>query len=49
MNDFISIAIFLILMGLLLTGFGIIAEIGIYTYHLKENKSPYMVRSVTLP
>ena len=35
---------FLMLIGAVFLSFGIIAEIGVYNYFLKDNKSPYSIR-----
>jgi glycosyltransferase involved in cell wall biosynthesis len=39
-------SIFLILIGALFLSFGVIAEIGVYNYFLKGNKSPYTIREL---
>jgi glycosyltransferase involved in cell wall biosynthesis len=39
-------SIFIMIMGLLLVSFGLIAEIGIYNYYARGNHSPYSVRRI---
>ncbi len=39
-------SVFLMLIGTIFISFGIIAEIGVYNYFLKGNKSPYSIREL---
>ena len=39
-------SVFLMLIGAIFLSFGIIAEIGVYNYFLKGNKSPYSIREL---
>jgi glycosyltransferase involved in cell wall biosynthesis len=39
-------SIFIMIMGMLLVSFGLIAEIGIYNYYARGNHSPYSVRRI---